>query len=98
MRDRRAESRHRILKAGKVVLNDCIVDCTVRDISTSGAHLEFEGPVCLPADFQLRFVGADLTIRASAAWQRRLEAGIRFKAATDGEPPRDLAALIAPAT
>ena len=32
----------------------------------------------LPADFSLRIVSADLIIPATPAWQRKLEAGIRF--------------------
>jgi hypothetical protein len=79
MMDRRNERRLKILKAGKVLLSDWLsVDCTVRDISPSGARLEFEGPVSLPGEFRLKLISADLTIPAVCAWQRRLEAGIRF--------------------
>ena len=94
MVERRREPRLRVLKAGKVRLNACVtVDCTIRDISRRGARLEFEGPVSLPAEFQLRFVGAELTVRASPAWQRRLEAGVLFARGA----PQDLRKRIAPA-
>jgi hypothetical protein len=77
--DRRQERRLRVLKAGKVLLSDWLsVDCTVRDISSAGARLEFDVPVSLPGEFRLKLVSADLTIPAVCAWQRRLEAGIRF--------------------
>jgi hypothetical protein len=77
--ERRCEQRQRVLKEGKVLLTDhTSVDCVVRDLSPSGARIEFEGPIALPAEFRLRIVSADLTIPATAAWQRRLEAGLRF--------------------
>jgi hypothetical protein len=77
--DRRAERRQMVLKEGKVMLSDWVsVDCVVRDISPGGARLEFQAPVSLPSEFRLRIVSADLTIPATAAWQRRLEAGISF--------------------
>jgi hypothetical protein len=79
VQDRRKERRVKMLKAGKVVLTDCLaVNCAVRDISPNGARLEFEGPVALPETFSLRLVSAELDIPATVIWQRRLEAGIRF--------------------
>jgi hypothetical protein len=69
----------KVLKEGKVLLDDYVsVSCSIRDIAAGGARLEFEGPVCLPGEFRLRIVAADLTIPATVAWQRRLEAGINF--------------------
>ena len=79
MSDRRSERRLKVLKEGKVLLDDYVsVNCSIRDITPGGARLEFEGPVCLPSAFRLRMVSADVTIPATVIWQRRLEAGIRF--------------------
>jgi hypothetical protein len=69
----------KMLKEGKVLLSEFVaVTCCVRDITAGGARLEFDGPICLPDEFRLRIVSADLTIPATVCWQRRLEAGIRF--------------------
>ena len=77
--DRRNERRQLVLKEGKVILSERVsLDCIVRDISPGGARLEFETPVSLPPDFRLRIVSADLIIPATPAWQRKLEAGVRF--------------------
>jgi PilZ domain len=77
--DRRSERRQRVLKEGKVLVGDkTFIECVVRDISPGGARLEFAGPVSLPREFRLHIVSADLTVPAIFAWQRRLEAGIRF--------------------
>ena len=79
MRERRGERRQKVLKEGKVMLTDWVsVNCVVRDISASGARLEFDRPVYLPSEFHLCIVSADLTFPAVPAWQRRSEAGIRF--------------------
>ena len=79
MSERRGERRLKALKEGKVLLDDYVaVNCTIRDITPSGAKLEFEGPVCLPGVFRLRMVSADVTFPATVVWQRKLEAGIRF--------------------
>ncbi len=79
MQDRRSERRHKVFKEGKVLLTEWVsVSCVIRDISPNGARLEFDGPVFLPSEFQLRIVAADLVIPAAPAWQQRGEAGIRF--------------------
>ena len=77
--DRRGERRQKVLKEAKVLLSDRVsIDCLVRDISPSGARLEFFAPVSLPNEFRVRIVSAELTVPAALAWQRRLEAGVRF--------------------
>lgn len=94
MRERRNEPRLKVLKEAKALLDDFVaVDCTLRDISTGGARIEFDGPICLPAKFSLRIVTADVTISVTTAWQRRLEAGIRFApgAASSGQAGSDWA-------
>ena len=79
MRDRRRARRQKVLKEGKIMLADGVaVNCIVRDISPGGARLELDGPVCLPGEFHLRIVAADLTLPAVPAWQRRDEVGVRF--------------------
>jgi hypothetical protein len=79
MRNRRQERRHKVLKAGKVMLTEWVsLNCTVRDISPGGARLEFDGPVFLPSAFHLCIISADLSIPAVPVWQKRGEAGIRF--------------------
>ena len=79
MSDRRSERRLKVLKEGRVLLDDYVsVSCSIRDITPGGARLEFDGPVCLPSAFRLRMVSANVMIPATVIWQRRLEAGIRF--------------------
>lgn len=96
MRERRRERRLKVLKQAKVMLTDWVsVNCVIRDLSPGGARLEFDGPVCLPAEFRIRIPNADLTIPAVASWQRKSEAGVRFTGAgtagdVDNSPMRIL--------
>jgi hypothetical protein len=48
------EHRRRTLnQASAVISNSTVLDCKLRDISDSGAHLVFGGEVGLPAEFRL---------------------------------------------
>jgi hypothetical protein len=76
---RRASTRRRALKEGKVVLSDwTVIDCRVRDLSDKGARLEFDGAIDLPDQFRLLVTSSNLLTPAERRWQRGLSAGIRF--------------------
>lgn len=53
--ERRATIRHRTLKGGKIAINDgfSVIDCTVRNMSTTGAMLRVASVVGIPDAFQL---------------------------------------------
>jgi len=53
--ERRATVRHRTLKGGRIALNDgfSTINCTVRNLSTSGALLRLASVVGVPDQFQL---------------------------------------------
>jgi hypothetical protein len=79
MEEHRASQRRRALKGGKVVLSaQVVLDCLIRDISASGARIEFGAPTKLPDAFRLLIPSSNLLIPATPAWQTGLAAGIRF--------------------
>lgn len=53
--ERRATIRHRTLKGGKIAINEgfSTIDCTVRNMSTTGAMLRVSSVVGIPDAFQL---------------------------------------------
>ncbi len=53
--ERRATIRHRVLKGGKIAMNEgfSVIDCTVRNLSTTGAMLRVTSVVGIPDAFQL---------------------------------------------
>ena len=53
--DRRSSPRHRVLKTGKIVVNAgrSTFDCTVRNLSDTGALLLVASSIGIPDQFQL---------------------------------------------
>ncbi len=53
--EKRKSRRARSLLAGRIIFNNrkSVIDCSVRDISDTGAKLAFAHPVLLPPEFEL---------------------------------------------
>jgi hypothetical protein len=77
--ERRTAQRHRTLKAGKIVLHrgTSVIDCTVRNVSATGAAISVVNAATVPAEFDLQFDGQ---IRpCTVAWRRLERMGVKFK-------------------
>lgn len=72
MDERRNSPRRRVLKSAKIIFGTgSVINCTVRDLSQSGACVEVSAPWSLPNDFTLviesdTFKRACRTARANA--------------------------------
>lgn len=79
MAEHREAARRRILKAGKILLDGGgTIDCTVRNISRTGAALEVASPIGVPDHFRLMIEpGPILTCEVVRRTERRI--GIRFR-------------------
>jgi hypothetical protein len=55
------------------------MDCTIRDISDTGARLEFGAMTTLPPEFKLRIIAPGRTIPVELTWQRGMTSGVRFQ-------------------
>jgi len=78
---RRSEIRHRVLKRGKIVVNGLasVVDCVVRNISTSGVQIRVEGYFSPPTRFQLQIVEEGSQPRwVEKRWQVGNDIGLKF--------------------
>jgi len=53
MDETRIAARHRVLKAGTIEFGGGAIDCTVRNISQTGAALEVVTPLFIPGRFTL---------------------------------------------
>ena len=53
------------------------IPCTVRNLSNTGAMLNFAHPVILPRSFELKFDGQEM--RVSVVWQSGRLAGVKFQ-------------------
>ena len=84
MDDRRKSSRRRVLKEGKIVYADGmrLIDCTIRDMSESGARLLVASTVGLPDTFKLYEKSSGLLYPSSISWRQSNAVGVNF----DGPP------------
>jgi PilZ domain-containing protein len=75
--ERRRASRRKVLKAGKTFWpNGDSSECSVYNLSESGAQLEICGPV--PNLFELLIEGDPLRRSCSVVWRRANRAGVKF--------------------
>jgi hypothetical protein len=78
--DKRRSPRQRVLKGGKIAYanGSIVIDCTIRNLSDTGARLQVPTSVAIPDRFE--FVEAASAKRRSATvmWRRGDLKGIRF--------------------
>ncbi len=78
MSDKRADSRQRVLKTGAIEFGGGSIDCTIKNLSATGALLEVVSPLGIPERFTLHFL-ADRTRRAcTVVWRREKRIGMIF--------------------
>jgi hypothetical protein len=78
MVETRIAPRHRVLKAAKIEFGGSYVDCTVRDLSTTGAALEVSSPIGIPAKFTLVVPGDGLHLPCHVVWRKEFRIGVAF--------------------
>ncbi|MDP1868865.1 PilZ domain-containing protein [Bradyrhizobium sp.] len=78
MENHRAAPRKRVLKAGEIEFGGGVIDCTVRNLSETGAALSVESPVGIPVEFNLIIVSDDLKRRCRVVWRKENRIGITF--------------------
>ena len=78
MEDRRISPRMRMLKSGKILLGTRSVACTVRNLSETGACLEFDSAYGIPATFE--FVLPERCHRTcKVVWANGDRMGVQFQ-------------------
>lgn len=78
----RAAQRHRTLKGARIVFNAgrSTIDCTVRNLSATGAKLDVTSVVGIPNSFDL-LVG-EQPRPCRVVWRSLKQLGVEFEAAT----------------
>jgi hypothetical protein len=78
MDERRSEPRRRVLQTGKIVLDTGgVIDCTIRDRSSSGARLKVATVIGIPDKFAL-LIGPDEKHSVDVTWRKQGELGVHF--------------------
>ena len=79
MVDTRRDPRHRVLKAGTIEFNGGGgIDCTVRNLSATGAALEVASQTGVPAEFSLVVPGDGLHLPCHVVWRKAYRVGVAF--------------------
>ena len=77
--ERRGSPRRRTLKQARAVFGDrATIDCTIRDLSETGARLVFAAATQLPEYFSLLLVSAERRFDVRVVWRKGLAVGVCF--------------------
>lgn len=79
MNEKRIAQRHRVLKGGKIEFGGGAIDCTIRNLSNTGAALDVTSPIGIPDRFTLRFISENRQIDCHVVWRRERRIGVRFE-------------------
>ena len=77
--EKRAAPRQRVLKRGMIAFGGGGIECTVRNLSASGARVDVESPVGLPASFLLVIEADQFMRRGRTVWFKDQKLGIQFE-------------------
>ena len=76
--NKRVSDRRRMLKSGRIVFSQrsTVIDCTVRNVSKTGAMLRVANSVTVPQEFELWWDGN--VQRCTVLWRKRDALGVKF--------------------
>ena len=74
--EHRIAPRHRVLKGAKIEFGGGAIDCTIRNLSDTGAALDVSSPVGIPAEFTLVAEGVHRPCRV--VWRKEKRIGVTF--------------------
>lgn len=99
MEQRRASIRLRTLLEGRVLLGSRVspVECTVRDISETGARISFVKPVPLPPEFELQVPKRKISRQVRVVWSNEKSHGLMFVEEQEAGGPVEASAAVKPA-
>jgi PilZ domain len=80
MDEHRIAPRRRQLKAGRISMDGGgTIDCTVRNLSDTGAALEVISPVGIPEQFTLVVEADNLKRPCRVVWRKEKRIGVHFQ-------------------
>jgi PilZ domain len=78
MTERRATTRQRVFKAGTIEFDGTDIECTIRNVSTSGAALDVPNPAGIPHEITINFVARNIRQRGYIVWRTARRVGVSF--------------------
>jgi hypothetical protein len=80
MDEHRNNPRHRVLKLGSISFkNGGGIDCTIRNLSVTGALLEVASPLGVPDDFELQIRDTHDRHSCHVVWRKQTRMGVAFR-------------------
>jgi hypothetical protein len=76
--EKRIASRHRVLKAGNILFGGGAIDCTVRNLSQTGAALDVASPMGIPENITLLIPADDKKFDCRVVWRKECRIGVMF--------------------
>jgi PilZ domain len=100
MIDKKAENsrialRSRMLKSARLISmgNRSLVDCTIKDMSATGAKLSCSDPMAVPTQFRFLVPSENTICDARIVWRRGNLLGVEFIGEKTAAPSRKFAAF-----
>jgi hypothetical protein len=80
MVDARAAPRHRVLKAGSIEFSGGgAIRCRVKNLSASGAALEFQSALDIPDRLTLTILSEPIKRHCRVVWRSQIRIGVTFE-------------------
>jgi hypothetical protein len=76
--EKRAAPRYRVLKGATIAFGGSGVECTVRNLSSTGAALDVASPAGLPPSFMLVIEADQFIRRCRPVWRSEKRIGVAF--------------------
>lgn len=83
MVEKRSILRKRVLKAGTIAFGGAAINCTIRNLTASGASLEVESPLGIPRQFVLEIAADHFRRECQVVWIQERRLGIVFLTGAD---------------
>ena len=77
--EKRSEPRYKVLKGATIAFGGNGVECTVRNLSSSGAAIEVANPVGLPPSFMLVIETDQFIRRCRPVWRNDKRIAVAFE-------------------
>jgi hypothetical protein len=78
MTERRATPRQRVFKAGTIEFDGAGIDCTIRNMSGTGAALEVASLAGIPHEITLNIVTSYIRQHCYVVWRKESRIGVAF--------------------
>ncbi|HEX2632296.1 MAG TPA: PilZ domain-containing protein [Bradyrhizobium sp.] len=75
----RKAPRRRVLKTGSIEFADSVIECTVRNLSATGAAIEVVTPLFIPDRFTLFIQSEQLRQTCRIVWRAGRRMGVAFE-------------------